>query len=296
MTHAQNYQPNTHGFSPQARLLPYVEQANLQNLLDFTKPAFRGPFNNLVPNPQFAQAFATPLTLMLCPSDPAPTQTVGSGGALYGGVNYMVSYGSGKDTNYDLRWPTDGICYENSNTRMRDITDGSSNTVAMSESVRSVGPDFVLPAGTLPKFNYQATLNGSSGVSATLLTRQGMTATGGGWVNGPNGVIENPDLATIWPLKTNWRGAASAALRGRGISWAHAGAISSLTNGYNPPNSRIPDVVTHFTGFLGPRSWHTGGAQVLLCDGSVRFVSENIDTLLHRAIHSRNGGEVTGEF
>ena len=30
------------GFSPQARLLPYMEEANLQNLLDFSQPAFSG--------------------------------------------------------------------------------------------------------------------------------------------------------------------------------------------------------------------------------------------------------------
>lgn len=297
MTNAQNYQPNVQGFSAQARLLPQMEQANLQNLLDFSQPAFTGPFNSLVPNPQFAAAFATPLSFMLCPSDPAPTQNTGAGGAVYSGLNYMISYGSGTGANYDLRWKTDGICYENSNVKIRDLTDGTSNTVAMSESIRSVGADFTLAAGTLPKFNYQATMNGSSGVSANLQAVQGLASSGGGgWVNGTSGVINNPELETIWPLKTNWRGAASAALRGRGTSWAHSGAISTMTNGYNTPNSRIPDVVVHFTGFFGPRSWHTGGAQVLFGDGAVRFLSDNIDTGTHRAIHSRNGGEVAGEF
>ncbi|MCA9013305.1 MAG: DUF1559 domain-containing protein, partial [Planctomycetaceae bacterium] len=174
MTNAQNYQPSVQGFSAQARLLPQMEQANLQNLLDFSQPAFTGPFNSLVPNPQFAAAFATPLSFMLCPSDPAPTQNTGAGGAVYSGLNYMISYGSGTGANYDLRWKTDGICYENSNVKMRDLTDGSSNTVAMSESIRSVGADFTLAAGTLPKFNYQATMNGSSGVSASLQAVQGL--------------------------------------------------------------------------------------------------------------------------
>ena len=296
LTNAQNYLPNVQGFSPQARLLPYMEQVNLQNLLDFTQPAFTGPFNALIPNPRFAVAFATPLQVMLCPSDPAPTINQGAGGALYAGVNYMISYGSGKDANYDLRWPTDGLVYENSSVRLRDVTDGTSNTVSMSESIRSVGPDVTLPAGTLPKFNYQMTLNGSAGVSSNLNSVPGLAGSGGGWLNGPGGVIMNPDLLAIWPQKTAWRGASSAALRGRGVSWAHSGAVSTLTNGYNPPNSRIPDVVVHFTGFFGPRSWHAGSAQVLLTDGSVRTLTDNIDTQLHRALHSRNGGEVTGEF
>ena len=48
-----------------------MEQANLQNLLDFTQPAFTGPYNALVPNPQFVTAFATVIPVFLCPSDPA---------------------------------------------------------------------------------------------------------------------------------------------------------------------------------------------------------------------------------
>lgn len=296
MTTAQNYQPNAQGFSPQARILPYLDQAPLQGVLDFSQPAFTGPFNALVPNPRFAQAFATPLAVLLCPTDSAPTQNTGAGNSIYAGTNYMVSFGSGTGQNYDLRWRTDGIVYENSNARMADVTDGLSNTVFMTETVRSVGADVTLPAGQLPPFNYQMTLNGSSGVSASLQPVQGLAGSGGGWVNGPQGVIVNPDLATIWPQKTNWRGAASAALRGRGTSWAHSGAMSTLTNGYNPPNSRIPDVVIHFTGFFGPRSWHTGGAHALLGDGSVRFLSDNIHLATIRGLHSTTGQETLGEF
>src|SRR3979490_2380167 len=32
------------GFSVHARLLPHMEQSALQNMLDFTKPAFLGPY------------------------------------------------------------------------------------------------------------------------------------------------------------------------------------------------------------------------------------------------------------
>ena len=297
MTNAQNYQPNVQGFSPQARLLPYMDQASLQGVLDFEQPAFTGPFNNLVPNPLFLQVFAKPLQMMLCPSDPAPSQTAGAGGAIYGGNNYMMSYGSGTGANYDLRWRTDGIVYENSNATFGDITDGASNTVFMSESVRSVGADVTIPAGTLPKFPYQLTMNGSSGVSAALQAVQGLASSGGAWSSfSVGGVIQNPDLNTVWPTMSNWRGSSSAALRGRGVSWAASGALCTLTNGYTTPNSRIPDIVTHFTGFFGPRSYHIGGAHVLLGDGTVRFLSDNIDATTHRNLHSRAGGEHIGEF
>jgi hypothetical protein len=33
-----------------------------------------------------------------------------------------------------------------------------------------------------------------------------------------------------------------------------------------------------------------------LCDGSARFISDNIDTATWRALGTRDGGEVIGEF
>jgi len=293
MTNAQNYLPNVQGFSPQARILPFLEQGNLQTQLDFAQPAFTGPFSALVPNPLFAAAFAMPIPVALCPSDPAEVLNVGAGGSSYSGIDYMMSYGSGTGVNYDLRWRTDGIVYENSGVRFGDVIDGTSNTVFMSETVRSVGADVTLPAGTLPKYPYQSTLNGSAGVNSALQSVQGLAPSGSPWSSFANsaGMIANPDLATVWPAMTSWRGASSTALRGRGTSWAHSGAMSTLTNGYNPPNSRIPDVVTHFTGFFGPRSYHMGGAFAVMGDGGVRFLSNNTDPLLHRALHSANGGE-----
>lgn len=298
MVNAQNYLPNTQGFSVQARILPYIDQGNLQNRLDFTQPAFTGPFNNLVPNPLFAAAFATPLQVMLCPSDPAPTLNTGAGGAIYGGTNYFVSYGSGTGTNYDLRWRSDGFVFENSSVRIGDVSDGMSTSVMMSESVRSEGADITLASGATPPFPYQKTLNGSSGVSATLQSVRGLAPSGGAWSGFADGqgMISNPNLATVWPTMTSWRGAASLALRGRGTSWAHSGAISTMTNGYTTPNSRVPDVVTHFTGFFGPRSFHVGGAHILMGDGAVRFVSNSIDATTHRNLHSINGGETVSDY
>ena len=197
-------------FSVQARLLPFVEQSNIHNMLDYTKPAFTGPFNAKVPNPLFVNAFSQSVPFFLCPSDPAPSVSivpVNGTSYSYGAINYMVSYGSGTNTNYDLRWTTDGVVFQNSRQGFHSITDGASNTIFLSETVRSSGNDVTLPLGQIPKFPYQLTLNGSSGVSSALNATPGLRATGGGWSGYVNtsGMISNPGLSTFWNTFNSWR-------------------------------------------------------------------------------------------
>ena len=55
------------GFSIQARLLPFMEEAAIASQLDFSKPATSGAFNAQVPNPAFAALFATPIPVMPAP-------------------------------------------------------------------------------------------------------------------------------------------------------------------------------------------------------------------------------------
>ncbi|HUG17712.1 MAG TPA: DUF1559 domain-containing protein, partial [Planctomycetaceae bacterium] len=45
-----------------------------------------------------------------------------------------------------------------------------------------------------------------------------------------------------------------------------------------------------------PSSWHTGGIQVVLGDGSVRFISENIDHNVRYRLAVRNDNEPVGDF
>ena len=176
----------------------------------------------------------------------------------------------------------DGIVYENSKVRISQISDGTSKTVIGSEAVRSIGSDMTFPAGSPPPFPYQYTLNGSTGWnSTTLVPSSGATPT-----------TESVDtIVNQWMSLTSWRGASSPAMRGRGLAWAATTAGNSLTNGFLPPNSPIPDYVVHWSGFFGPKSRHPGGANVLFADGHVVFLTEGTDASLHRALHSANGGE-----
>jgi prepilin-type N-terminal cleavage/methylation domain-containing protein/prepilin-type processing-associated H-X9-DG protein len=287
---------NSSGFSPQARILPYVEQAGLQNLLDFQQNVFIGSGPNQVPNPSFVGPFAVVVPTFLCPSDSGKTQypvTIGTPAQTYtfAGINYMVSTGSGTGTLYDERYPTDGLAFANSSVRFRDFSDGVSNTVFMSETVRGDGEDASLPAGMPPGFPYRKILNGSTGCSPSGPATGGYTGSGSGW---PSGTIANPDLVPVVAGHTSWRGGAGTS--GRGQSWLRGLSTNVLTNGYNTPNSHIPDITMHGTGYYGPRSLHAGGAHVLLGDGSVRFLGDGTNLAVHRALHSRAGGEIVGDY
>ena len=50
------------------------------------------------------------------------------------------------------------------------------------------------------------------------------------------------------------------------------------------------------TSVVYARSWHRGGVQFALADGSVRFISENVDLTTYQDLGTREGTETIGEF
>jgi prepilin-type processing-associated H-X9-DG protein len=62
---------------------------------------------------------------------------------------------------------------------------------------------------------------------------------------------------------------------------------------YPPQAPGTPEFAAYEISF-GSR--HVGGAQFGMADGSVRFISENIDRNVYSALGTRDGGEVLGEF
>ena len=57
-----------------------------------------------------------------------------------------------------------------------------------------------------------------------------------------------------------------------------------------------PCVVNQLVRWNFARSYHPGGVNICLTDGSIRFLSETIDLVTYRALSTREGGEILGEF
>ncbi|NQT13689.1 MAG: DUF1559 domain-containing protein, partial [Planctomycetes bacterium] len=82
----------------------------------------------------------------------------------------------------------------------------------------------------------------------------------------------------------------------RGAVWADGLAWSSGYNHWRPPNSSNPDCCSFLGVWKAARSRHPGGANVLVSDGSVRFIGETIDLATWRGLGTRRGGEVLEPF
>jgi len=287
-------------FSPLASVLPYIEQANLGNLIDFNRPAVLGPqfFRGII-NPAHDAAAATKVNLFLCPSDGqtpefAQTDTLGyraaatpSGGAAFvtAGTNYVFNMGTASAglsprafAYYDSQFQTDGMYWYGSRTGFRDLTDGTSNTLMASESLLGTGAN--VSAATAPgvPVRHYAGLNTSVFLAGGAPT--------GGWLNGGALVVGRPSECDGGTR--NWTG-------NRGSTWFWGGRDWNVVfSTALQPNDALPDCGAHGRGYFAARSNHSGGVNAVLCDGSVRFVRNGVNLATWRAASTRNGGEVFG--
>ena len=275
-------------FSIQAKLLPFVEQAGLQELIDFdqpfTDPAFNGPSFRAPINPKLKQAAETIVPTYVCPSDSADI-TYFSGGTDWKGHNYMGNLGSGQDLAYDaVARHTDGLFYYESRNKFRDILDGLSNTVFAGEVCRNFAgyePQGATTEAKLldiePRWGY---------VDIGRCYRP-VYPSGGLSPSGNPPAIQNPELENLVTGCGNLRWKSD-----RAYTWIWGRESRTLLTGYASPNHPLPDVVGHGRGWMTARSWHTGGVNIAMCDGSVQFVSDSVNTELWRAMFTKRGREV----
>jgi prepilin-type N-terminal cleavage/methylation domain-containing protein len=244
-------------WSALAMLSPYLENTAAYNVLDLRLPLYGSNFGI---TPENVEGVRVMVPTFLCPSD--------SGQRLhdrFGPTNYAFNAGTGVEGGTPLE--TDGAFFVNSRIRFADVSDGSSNTIAISESILGRrGTSDTRPAVSY-RFAFAAPLTDTACRSAFL-----------------------------WNYTEP-----------RGFSWANGEYRNGLYNHYYPPNSVSADCIgvtlgggfqriyTPF-GWKTARSRHAGGVNALNLDSSVRFVNDAIEPTVWRAISTRAGGEVVGEL
>lgn len=280
-------------FSGHLGLLPYVEQANLfQQTMTYL--AARPGTTNGVPWNEAVPCVVAKLPHLLCPSDSVSTVE-----GVRAKTNYMFCSG-------DNAWDQNPAWAGNGGGRgirgffksirndgqggpprnFRDVTDGLSNTIAIGERITAkAGATSIREGGSTT-----AVPDGGRSIPAACKASVGQ---GGIYLNVGNGA-----------------GARLAGVRAFDGSPPFA-YVNTVLSPNSPSCKNGNDNHHDRDGVMSMSSHHTGGAQVLLCDGSVRFISENIDTgnLAAAAVVSGpspygvwgalgtvNGGEVVGEF
>ena len=91
-----------------------------------------------------------------------------------------------------------------------------------------------------------------------------------------------------------WMSGTKSTLRNTGVAINHGWDVGGDAPGQSRFRQPLPPPSD--TDTSGYSSYHTGGAQVVLADGSVRFLSENISLPLYANLGNRADMEFTGEF
>jgi len=299
-------------WSPQALLLGYFEQAAVYNAINFSLVS-HGDGNTHGDMAQVT-AITTRIASLLCPSAPIPGSTyygkqmpgnsyfasvgsslhwVGSSGSSSPNGIFMFGGGSGGPPGYspgNNSVPARGI---------RDITDGTSNTIAFGEwrlgdqdgnklsiqDVISHGPGDPPAAGNNPAI----TGDGWGDPKMNMpLGGPNLLA----WANvcaglGPSSARQTGDL--VWESNMSYLGQA----------WNQGMFGWTLGNTLLAPNSPYPncrmcswDGDWDCPGIYGLSSYHPGGGNVAFGDGSVRFLKTSTAVQTVWALGSRAQGEV----
>ena len=279
---------NAGNFSVQAALLPFFEDTNLHNLIDYSKRMQNGCCPGTL-TPEFEIPARTVVPYLRCPSDDGQdlfdVATLNGSGPInqYAGNNYHMNLGTGVGTNYDSRMLTDGILWTNAKVRFSAITDGLSNTAAFSESLRGLPLNTVSAPSTLSQ-RFRTMIN-----VACVWTSTATPPTAPGLRNGFL-APEDPSTyeAQVVAMSRGYNGQ-------RGAGWIHGREYYGAYHHYLPPNSPLMDMNTCGYGLFGARSNHGSGVQMVRCDGSVSFVANSIDLRVWRAYGTRSGGEVIND-
>ncbi len=276
-----------------AVLLPFMEQQAIYDQM--TAPASGYPAWGPVPWYGTFDPWRPSIAGLLCPSDP---DSKGSDPDYerYGNTNYNLCVGD--EISDTIWWSANGTGVRKprglfghfSFTNMASIKDGTSNTIAMSEQVVSTQRNRTDIHGN---YVQGASIDGTNPAGQCLVYK------------GPGTSITG--TTNVYHI--------------RGVHWAWGAFVNCGFNTVLPPNSVGCTNGTSEWGdrhIMPPDSYHPGGVNGLLADGSTRFFSSTIDTGnlsspepsqqpapntggrspygVWGALGSRSGGEPVGEY
>ncbi len=261
-------------FSAYAQILPQLDRANAFNAINFDLSPDTGSTGSSVA--ENTTVMNLTLGILLCPSDKY---------VKLQGENGVHNYPMNTGTTYPVSprnpsgVPVTGIFFENSAVTIAAVTDGTSQTICVGETVKA---DLGGPT----------VWDGISATNGFVLTR------------GNDNNSSGPDLTDY---ASQCGGPGLLLQQTRGSRWVYGAPGHSMYNHRRPPNDRgvdcrggLPhssrtnywwDRLSHD---VAARSRHPGGVNALACDGSVKFVKQAVDARVWQSLGSRNGGEVIG--
>lgn len=240
-------------YSVLSRILSQIDNISLFNSTNFRINALES-FSEVSPNYTVA---TTSLSSFACPSDFGVSQTG------IASSNYLCNRGMG----FDEQGSLENGPFSSAPDGYQAITDGTSNTAMMSES-----------------------LQGLAGPSSRASLRLIFSTPGRNVKNSEPGIFSaacttaRPDNAPISGTKKQY-------------SWLLADYMNTDYNhimNVNHNTCTNGDLVQQ--GAWTASSFHSGGAHVLFVDGSVRFRLSTGALADWRAIGTRNGGEPVGDY
>lgn len=250
-------------WSAQARLLPFLEAAQLEDLIDWKQVYQTQPAVARIRVPSY-----------LCPSEIDDFERQ-SGDFVHYPLNYGVNVGTWFVYDPASRRGGNGISHPNSRIGIAAIRDGSSNTLAFAE-VKAWNP-YLRDGGDPSASNapIPSVPEMMSSFGGSFKKNSGHTE----WVDGrahQTGFTATFSPNTLVPHTVDGR--------------VYDIDFTSYREG-KTVNQRTYAAVT-------ARSYHPGGVHALWADGSARFVADSIEREVWQSLASRDGGEVVsaGEF
>jgi prepilin-type processing-associated H-X9-DG protein len=237
--------PDMMSLSAHSQFLPWMEQDNLMNSMNMMASPW---------DPSNAPSLGTNVKIFLCPSDiqaPIPPGWAGTNYRANEGTSLAYYWGANDTLGVNTSLPApNGVFFSDYTYKISDITDGTSNTAMFSEHILGdFSNDISTPdSDTYNPGTYPATADDAIAQCAAIdvedLNLRGESNVGAPWIYGQHSTT----------------------------SYWHSAAPGSRSCMFPP--SRVMTTAN---------SRHTNGVNLLLCDGSVHFVSYSIDLFTWRA-------------